>query len=198
MVAVDVVDDTLTISPADLEAAHLRVLSYHEAAHAVVAMILNVPVVYATLRPRYDDSGHVEHGKTFREMTIASALLIALAGPAAQHRVFPLTRLCEEDGVYDSMSRFDMELARSLLGAQHGSDYISERVTVELARWRQRADLEVNRHWAWIARVATALQQQRHLSGDEIASLRNAPRKPHLASRQRADLEVNRWAWIAR
>jgi hypothetical protein len=51
----------------------------HEAAHAIIALELGVPVEYATIEPCGNTIGHVKHG----EATAEQEAIIAMAGPMA-------------------------------------------------------------------------------------------------------------------
>lgn len=154
----------------DRTSDELRSLAYHEAGHACIALTLGVEVFYATIRPRYEDAGHVLQ-QAIGTLTVHDALLITLAGPSAQRRHFPLLRVFADD-LEDPMGRYDTAQARALLRALHGSDSTADdAITDALAQWRTRADRVVERHWPWIKAVAEALEQRQRLSGDEIAQL---------------------------
>jgi hypothetical protein len=167
---VEIPEDRLRALHFDQTSFDVRSLAYHEAGHAVVAQILGVTVFHATIRPRYNDIGHVLHAP-IGTMTIEDGVLITLAGPAAQRQYFPLSRTFADD-LYDGMGQHDTAQARALLRVLHGSDHaMADSITEAVARWRERADRHVDRHWLWIKAVAQALEERQRLSGDEIARL---------------------------
>jgi hypothetical protein len=156
----------------DQRTAEGRSLAYHEAGHAVIAQSLGIRVFYACVVPRYGDGGHVSLAG-LATMTMQDALLITLAGPAAQRRYFPLQQEFSDD-LADEMGRFDTAQARTLLSVSRGADQtqvLSEATARDLARWRERADRAVAIHWEWITAVARALEYRQRVSGDEIAAL---------------------------
>ena len=166
-------------------ATEMQSLAHHEAGHAVIALSLGIRVFHASTLPRYDCGGEVRLAP-LSGMTIDKGLLVTLAGPAAQRRYFPLLRQFDAD-LDDHMGRFDTEQARTLLSVLHGADHVSsDLITGELSRWRVRADQAVTLQWPWIAAVATALEQRRRLSGDDIAHLNPSAHGQHTRGRREA------------
>jgi len=63
-----------------------QIAAHHEAGHAVIALVLDIPVRYASIEPRKNTWGRVAHGPAeSRDLE----LILAVAGPQAQRRFAP-------------------------------------------------------------------------------------------------------------
>jgi hypothetical protein len=72
-----------------MQSAHDKFTAYHEAGHAVIALVLDRPVHRVSILPNRERSGQCEFGKgVFRpsEDSLEREILIALAGLAAESR----------------------------------------------------------------------------------------------------------------
>jgi hypothetical protein len=72
-----------------MQSTHDKLTAYHEAGHAVVALVLDRPVHRVSILPNRERSGQCEFGKgVFRpsEDSLEREILIALAGLAAESR----------------------------------------------------------------------------------------------------------------
>jgi hypothetical protein len=147
--------------------------AYHEAAHAVVALIVGVPVDYVTITPsqKHDLCTVCVCAIPFQAWTIEQALLISAAGPASDLMSDDPCDLVAQAQV----NRFDRARIRHLLAAERFAHPASDSVTKAIAEWQTRADALVTREWGWIGRVARRLEAQRRLSGDEVERLRQSP-----------------------
>ena len=146
--------------------------SYHEAAHAVVALILGVPVDYVTITPspEHDHCAVCIHTIPFQAWTIEQALLVTSAGPAS----CLMSDSCDVVAAAQA-NRFDRARVRHLFAAELFAHPASEVVSTTMAEWQTRADALVTREWEWIERVARHLEAQRRLSGTEVETLRLSP-----------------------
>jgi len=72
-----------------MQSTHDKLTAYHEAGHAVIALVLDRPVHRVSILPNRERSGQCEFGKgVFRpsEDSLEREILIALAGLAAESR----------------------------------------------------------------------------------------------------------------
>jgi hypothetical protein len=152
-----------------IESPELRVVSYHEAGHAVVARVFGVGVAHATILARPNESiGHVMFSDDLGLWPLELRLLLYWAGPAAQDKAMtwgrcPLT--C-------SFAIRDEASARTGIAADLGLDPSDRRVDLRIDSARSDAAAAVGAHWAFVERVALALAARKHLTGDEIEALR--------------------------
>jgi len=152
-------------APADYGPPPRRPLSdaedaaYHEAGHAVLALLMGVPVRRVTVvaRPEADDLGHVE----FEPQASASVghLLGALGGPATSARI----------GASPVGSRRDREIAKALADALARPGAADE--LLRTAQDGVREELRDPETWAQIEAVANALLAKRTLSGHQVREI---------------------------
>ena len=133
-------------------------IAHHEAAHAVVGLVLGIPIEYATVRPSADCAGHV----SWEPMLPAQKHAVCLTYYAGREADL-LTR-----GRWQTWwqwpHRFDYANARPFAAELGGSRAL-----------RAQARALVHRHWPQIDRVAHALTQAGTLTGWQIKRLLNPP-----------------------
>jgi hypothetical protein len=174
-------------------------LAYHEAGHAVIARVLGIEVLRATIRPDEFFAGHVMHGARWPDREDANGTIaaedreeewqrrmemaedrakLALAGPIAEMKYRP-TLNGEHFANYSDL--FNVAVYLKIAG---GFRPISEilvpgkplqQTNGEVSRlWEQlqadTADL-VELHWLSIERVAEALLIHEELGQEEIEAL---------------------------
>ena len=149
--------------------------AYHEAAHAVVALTMGLPVDYVTIdqSPKHDNCAVCVCPVPFHAWTIEQAIMITSAGPASYLMVdSPLH--CDL-AAQAQANRFDRARVRHLLAAERFAHPASDVVTKAMAEWQARADALVLRDWEWIERVAKRLEARRRVSVDEVERLHHSP-----------------------
>lgn len=132
--------------------------AYHEAGHAVVALVLDKPVLKVSIVPRQQYLGQCQFGKAVARSSIdwlEREILIALAGMAAE---------ALQTGVYDRVGAGrDLRFVRSL-AVQRASER-------QLPRYEARMMAKVENlladeaNWSAVQRIATELLTQGTISG---------------------------------
>jgi hypothetical protein len=157
----------------------VRPVSYHEAAHAVVARAVDVGIAYAEVESRPSYSGVTQLTMTWSELRLEQFCVLSLAGRLAETRAFPLLAARGSLPESDATDRADVQLAIALERAGDGPggrfvwwDVNSFDVAAEIWRYRQRARRLVDEHWRWITSVAHELEHRGRLTGSEIEALR--------------------------
>jgi hypothetical protein len=132
--------------------------AYHEAGHAVVALVLGRPVRHVSIRPDRDHLGHCEFGKgEFRpsEDWLERELLIALGGLAAEARF-------TGDYARDAAGR-DLLYVRALAVERAGerrADRLERRLLAKAEHLLDRPG-----HWRAVELIAADLLRVGSLSG---------------------------------
>jgi len=132
--------------------------AYHEAGHAVVALILGRPVQYVSILPNRERLGVCEFGKGASRPTddwLEREILIALAGIAAEAR---------HTGNYawDGAARDQIYVQR--LTEQRAGDRRAERLQRRLLAKVEHL-LTDERHWQGVELIAAELIKQGEISG---------------------------------
>jgi hypothetical protein len=136
------------------------VTAYHEAGHAVAALVLGRPVAWVSIRPDRKYLGVCAFGKgVFRpsEDWVEREAVIALAGPAA------------EAGFTGEMdwvgAAYDYDYAFGLARGRGGRD--DKRADRLVKRWLAKADHLLGRGDTWdsVERIATELMRLEEISG---------------------------------
>jgi hypothetical protein len=144
----------------------------HEAAHAVIALVLGRAVPYATSRSIEGAAGHCQIAGMYVGDD-ETDVVILLAGLVAEaHAGYPVDahRSSDED------VRFARAIARWTLAPDRR--WIREDVAAAFKASAESAARHVVHHWSWILRVARALEQRTGLTGPEILALRDGPENP--------------------
>ena len=147
-------------------------IAHHEAGHAVAAFragreIREVCISAATDDPMYD--GNIQHDNPLYGQHIGDGderlsdyydgeLIIALAGPEAEHRHNSGARIAGND----------LDVAQEILDRFVGSRVERERYLRLMQRETRGL---VNREWPAIERVAAALLRHGRLTGGQVAQL---------------------------
>jgi hypothetical protein len=127
--------------------------AFHEAGHAVIAHVLNVPVKRVTLKAVTSPLKRVTARRRWKRA------VIAFAGPVAEDR-FQRYPPAEHPALWSSAWDGDARNAARYLGAD-GDIVAAHREAVRLVR----------EHWDAIERVADALAERGRLSGAEVDAL---------------------------
>src|SRR5262245_31573474 len=139
--------------------------AYHEAGHAVAALVLDRPVVKVSIQPDRDKLGICAFGKAvFRpsEDWLEKEVLIALAGLAAEAR---------HTGEYDrAAAGRDLLYARRLSLQRAGNERQAERLEKRLLSKAEHL-LDRPGHWRAVERIAAELLEVREMSGRQARHL---------------------------
>jgi hypothetical protein len=139
--------------------------AYHEAGHAVLALVCQATVRRATIKPRGNRRGRVIFDSHL-EPTADLMILIALAGPFAQRRFVP-----KSDWI--TASDFNSVL-KAIFDKGNGS---AKRKEKHLADVVDNAEQAVAFFWNDIKVAARALLKHETLTGDELAAAIRAARQ---------------------
>jgi ATP-dependent Zn protease len=154
--------------------ANPSIAAYHEAGHAVMAMLCGIRVLRVTLKFEYatlgatetDDAPRMAHSQAEREL-LEKHVLVSLAGSAAQSRVNPasLELMFMDSG--------DRDAAAGLLRLLLSEDATEERITELTESWMERAVEHIAGRTVWraVETIATELQEKYLLSGAEVQRL---------------------------
>jgi hypothetical protein len=93
---------------------------------------------------------------------IADLLVLWLAGTSAEQRF---------TGRVSVLGETDLQRASALASVQIDAEPDSPAVAAYLKWFQLMADVQVQLHWEWIARVASALVRKRTLDGAQVADL---------------------------
>lgn len=135
------------------------VTAYHEAGHAVAAMVLGRPVAWVSVRPDRKFLGVCAFGKgVFRpsEDWVEREAVIALAGPAAEAGL---------TGEMDwAAAAHDYDYAFGLARGRGGDDRKADRL---VKRWLAKADHLLGRGdtWSVVEKIAAELLRLEEISG---------------------------------
>jgi hypothetical protein len=154
-------------------------LAFHEAGHTVAAWHNRLKIHRATIVPASDLRGHVTHANPLRgvhldydgsnraRLRAEAAIIVSLAGPAAQRRHNPRSWRSWH-GLHDHERAVDLALS------VNPSEMAAE---AHLAWLAILACAEVDTFWDLIDRVARELVERRTLSGAEISRILEAPQR---------------------
>jgi hypothetical protein len=157
-----------------------RATAYHEAGHAVIACRSRIKLRSVTIVPGNGYSGRVEHvsplrgihldvdGSNKARMKAEAAIIVSLAGPAAQRRYNPRSlRAWHSSSDYELASGLALRLNRD------------EESAAAYLKWLGMvARQSVEAQWRFIEKLAGALLDRESLSGSEIlAVLMSSPMK---------------------
>jgi len=139
--------------------------AYHEAAHAVAAFNLGLPVVYLTTQPHEDDNGRTTFdtaSEGFQKLDALSCAIIKMAGECAERQlageVLPKFNWLSDDD--------DAEDARAFAAQMDVGDEFQNR---DWATHRTRT--LVRNWWPEIEVVAEKLRKSKTLVGEEVARI---------------------------
>ncbi|MCX5215711.1 hypothetical protein OG689_41890 [Kitasatospora sp. NBC_00240] len=184
--------DTATMT-GGLDPEHLRLRNaHHEAGHAVIGMILGLPVTAAVLDASpaptstpagtYGESGHVSVGP-FDATELDTVLAFYVAGVRAAHRwlfenglLTPVTAFLNDvvAGVGDQVQLRAVQAERPILftyGTGRPEDVPDGWDHVEVASIYTRVDKLVDRHWPQVAAVALHLVSHSRAGVDDLRAL---------------------------
>jgi hypothetical protein len=144
-------------------------IAYHEAGHAVIALMLGYKVDSVTIKPRYGrlTLGSVEgiqpgEGSSYRVVDReAIDIKIDLAAPLAEQLVNP----DPFDELIENGSRKDWRTARRTL---RDNLHTRGKAEVLIVRYALETAVLVQQHKDAITRIATALLERETLTADEI------------------------------
>lgn len=139
--------------PSDEQQAR-RTIAHHEAGHAMALKALGEPAVFATIEPHILRGGVPRDGivRTLRRLTPRSAILFALAGPAAEERITGFY-FCEGDDAANAATA----LKRLSKPIQHYRDEVAVIVDQLWSEIVRLADALMNRGTLWTAREISQL-----------------------------------------
>jgi hypothetical protein len=142
-----------------------EITAHHEAGHAVVALVLDVTVRYASIKPHRKTWGRVAHDAADSPELM---LIIALAGPQAQKRF-------ARRSVWLGSS--DMIFVEKVIFGKRGNLTAANKDTL-LKFVADTSEELINYFWADIKAVAKALLKHETLTGEEMVDvIREARRR---------------------
>lgn len=140
----------------------------HEAGHAVMAALTST-LIHTVVSPMPTLDDHDRFGYVLRSLSANewSEVLIGLAGPGAEviHR-----QNATWTDVFRSAGRRDWRRAQRRLIMM--SDQLNEPRRSLIAQAKSEVLQRLRGNWDWVKAVATALQSERYLTGEQILSLR--------------------------
>lgn len=148
--------------------------AYHEAGHALLAVVLGGRLQSVTIDPAWDD-GPARYGDTRVEWhaqrltpreLCEKSILVALAGPVAEriHRGEAYHPGLVAEWAADW--RLAWAAAESILPDEHRRLQYLERLTVQLEQW-----LRQDAMWAALAAIVDELSAHETLDGDQVAEI---------------------------
>jgi hypothetical protein len=145
---------------------HILSIAYHEAGHAVAALVQGCPVTGCTLDP--EGVGELKFPAFDAEgadpATLRKYAIIALSGWEAQLHQEPDLSVA----LFASSIECDMRSARECVGRAVAGE-AERRAT--LAAWQAEACLLVAAHWRAIEAIGNALVVRHALTGEEIKAI---------------------------
>jgi hypothetical protein len=135
--------------------------AYHEAGHAVAALVLFSDNVRASLEEDDESLGRVDYSRP--KVAPVSKALIVCAGPCAEWRVMD-----DGDDAKDCMDGYDAE--RFLAAIDEIEPDPAERKQTVIPLIRMAEEL-LDEHWPSVVRVAEALLKSTSLNAAEILEL---------------------------
>ncbi len=173
-------------------------IAYHEAGHAVAAVVLKRGVRNVTIRPRNDYAGRLLQRtgvtETSSHKALRKDLIITAAGPVAQARMSKCSTMRVLGGVRASGDREAIENMLNALGeftltqeyyAPLGKEISVQDMTAGTRRAISEARSLLREHWPAVERVAKALLKHGRLTGTEVRALVQASRTNRSTSRPR-------------
>jgi hypothetical protein len=164
-----------------------RLVAFHEAGHAAIAVRLNIPIARVSLAPPGLGLGAGGYVVVSRgPLTTAEADLICLNRPDAialgslpidlfGYAIFLLSGAAAErragggrDGGWQ-----DQRTVETLFAAGFGIEAVSARVVDLVGRFEVAADRAVEKEWKAITRVADALLERKTLDAAQIMAAMN-------------------------
>jgi hypothetical protein len=141
-----------------------QIAAHHEAGHAVVGLVLEIPIRYAMIKPRGKIRGQVGYGPN---KSPVFGLIASLAGPQAQRRFAPRSdwfgggdMVVVQKAIYGKRCKLTAKKKDSLL------KFVAE-----------HAMMFVDYFWADIKAVAKALLKRQRLTGEEVLHAIRAARR---------------------
>jgi hypothetical protein len=161
-------------------------VAYHEAAHAVLHVILGYDLEWVSIEPNVDTHSEGEtkgtilppavtkerlaRGDSFTEeelVAISDNVTNLLAGEVAEARLRGERYQLDPLAVRTRDEQWAIGQVQSVCGSANGY----ARADRELAALIRRAEELLDRHWAFVERVAEGLIVKRRLTGEEVVSL---------------------------
>lgn len=136
-------------------------IAYHEAGHAVAALLRGIAVRRVTVEPMADTAGHCPTAG-LESADATSALIMICAGGAAQSR---------HEGRSIELDDRDLDQAAALASLVARTSLEDPTTRACLRRHQALAGAVVASNWTWIERTAQALLRRRTLDRGEVADL---------------------------
>lgn len=154
----------------------------HEAAHAVIGLVLRLPVVSASIEPDGDSQGRVAFKESIlREHDCAAIAQMVLAAPCAVYKHF--SREDHDDDDHARLATILLVDVKDLSPAAKAS---------ALADGRNSTMALLEAHWPAVLAVARALDERRNLALVEIEEIVHVAGAMDVASRRIAKHLVRR------
>lgn len=145
-----------------------RVRAYHEAAHAVVAIVMGIPIEQTTILYTNDENGRKIYGYTkYKDLTDASheeqAGVISDTVIVALAPIYTVDKIGEGE-LATLGCLIDYERANTII-ASFTEENDREKL---LTKAKHKANKEVKRNWEYIRAVAEELLVKKTLTGKEV------------------------------
>ncbi len=149
-----------------------KALAFHEAGHAVAAVVLGISITRVSIVPSIHSFGRVTHGRhepyaalvegaplnERGRQAVRAQVLMSFAGPSAEERLTGWCRSTDNDG-------YEQAQMLELLG---GSD---SEILAELLNLSDVSRQFVEEHWEVIGQLAEVLFDRRMLSGKTVRKI---------------------------
>jgi hypothetical protein len=159
-----------------------RIVSYHEAGHAVASLLLAEPIDYVTIRPSFENiSGALKRAEIelldddncVSIYKLQRILIILWSGMQAEHRAYP-NRLYEcmrgaGVGRAGRKNAGDYFVIKTIAGWCCQRDEQEEKKLIESTSHKANSLVRIN--WCLIEKVSGALLKHKTLSGDKVRDI---------------------------
>jgi ATP-dependent Zn protease len=151
-------------------------VAHHEAAHAVVAVVLDVPLDEVTIVPSGDAAGSTTHPSPlmvddpdpYPTRSSLAKLVKAMATGQYAGRAADRRRGCEEERKYAADDENAWELLCNYVRVRGATNEAYNRL---VQRLRREADRLVAAHWPQVEALARVLLERKTMSGEEVLAV---------------------------
>ena len=164
-------------TPSDNSKTKIESTAYHEAGHAVAAIVQDLVIVSVTIEPDEDSLGscigpgvfgYEYAGDRERKRIARDCILVSYAGLQAEKHFNPEAEEWRSDN--DEENAFNMSREFSVL--PRGCNYVGDELHCKyLTRLQRKAHRLIIRHWQSVDAVAKAILKDKTLFHDQIKKI---------------------------